>query len=453
MGLTEIVNLKDYGVIGDGVHDDTQAIQNAINDAYINKSYCVKGLTGDRYKVSSLNLKEGTYDFKGVIFISDGLIRGNNYVINCEEGVKANEIKISIPETNSLERAINISSNCDIDILEVNSIVQHSNSSDLLDSAVILNGSNIKIAKIFVSNFDNSVCFYNVKDSFVGNIKCKNYKRGVYIRNTANLAIDELYTIGKSTNATFAPGHNGLLVEDSEYIYINRTLIQDSGEHGIRIGGVRDRVYSQSNMFFDSIITRRCGGSGFKVYSGAINNDPVTIRFININSLVVIDSSYNQQPTRNKDGLYLANAADIKINNFRCYNERSSVSSCSGMYLSGINRLYVGNVEIRGSFNTGITVDLNYGRVNEVFMDGVNIKTVQKEGILIDHSGEVLRDLVFKNIFIREFGTSSYGVKVVASHIYQPVLFSGYVAKNNSLGSFSSNGSFDNLYNKLTTLL
>ncbi len=449
--MTTIINVKDYGAVGDGITDDTQAIQNAINAAFNNKSY-IKGVSGETYLISSINLPAGFYDFRGVTFLSNGSLNGNSYVINCQEGVNINELKIVVPTTNTLERVLSINSNSIIDFINIISETQHSNSNDLLDSCVIVSGNNIHIKQISIKNFDNSVCFYDVTDSHIQQINCENYKRGVYIRKSANLYIDNLQTKGKSVTSSYTAGHNGLLIEDSELIFIKNTFIQDAGEHGIRIGGVRDKTYSQSNMYFDSIITKKCGGCGFKVYSGAINDSPTTIRYININSLVTVDCSYNQSPARNKDGLYIANGADIKINNFRCYTETTNVSSCSGIYLSGVDRLYIGNVEIRGSANTGITIDLNYGRVNEVFMDNVNIKSVKNEGILINHSGEVLRDLIFKNVFIREFGTNYYGVKVVASLIYQPVLFSGFVAKNNSLGAFTSNGSFNNLYNNLTLL-
>lgn len=158
MRTTEIISFRNYVSIGDGIHDDTRAIQQAINDAYLNKSYFVRGTPGDNYKVKSINLKEGSYDFKGVSFISDSLISGNNYVINCEVGVTANVINLTIQKTNTIERAIYINSNSNIESIEVISTVQHSNSNDLLDSAVIINGTNIHISKILVLNFDNSVC-------------------------------------------------------------------------------------------------------------------------------------------------------------------------------------------------------------------------------------------------------------------------------------------------------
>lgn len=68
--LRDFVSVKDFGAVGDGVTDDTAAIQAALDYGYTS-GQTVIGVSGDTYKVSSTINMNGSSDFGGCTFIVD----------------------------------------------------------------------------------------------------------------------------------------------------------------------------------------------------------------------------------------------------------------------------------------------------------------------------------------------------------------------------------------------
>ena len=68
--LDDQVNLFDFGVVGDGVTDDTAAIQNAIFQLFLNSNNYTYGITPDAVKARyKLNIPPGEYLITGTIYI------------------------------------------------------------------------------------------------------------------------------------------------------------------------------------------------------------------------------------------------------------------------------------------------------------------------------------------------------------------------------------------------
>lgn len=444
--LETAVDLKRFGATGDGITDDTLAIQQAIDFAY-SEGRAIKG-ENNTYLVSSIILKPNVYFLKGVTFCSSGLLTGNSYVVSCEQGVFVDEINVVVPSESTEERIIQVVSDCSIDSIKISSDTQKNMFNDLLDGALMISGSNITVGSINISNFDYAVNIYNSTNTHINQIRCNSFVRGVYVRKSKNCSFNIITTEVKSPNTTQSPGHNSLLIEECESITFNSLNLSDAGEHAVRIGGIRDGSYLQKYLTFGNITTRRSGQCGFKAYTGDTNR----ISYIHVDNLTVIDCSYQNVPGENEDGLYLVGVDFAYIGNYRCVKELNGVSAYRGVYISSTNKVTIDNTEIWQTQSTGITVDDAYGRVNDLHINTCTIRQVKAECILVDHDGFELRDIIFKNMYLREYGASNYGIKINVVSVYSPVLFDGYINTTGTLGAFQSITSNGLIFNKMVVI-
>lgn len=444
--LSNAVDLKRFGAVGDGVTDDTQAIQQAIDFAY-SEGRAVKG-ENNTYLVSSITLKPNVYYLKGVTFLSNGMLTGNVYVVNCQQGVVVDEINVKLPTESTNERSVQVVSECNIDSIKISSDTQKSVFNDALDGALLISGTNITIGSIFINSFDYAVNIYNCSNIYINQIRCTSFVRGVYIRKSKGCNFAYISTVGKSPNATQSPGHNSLLIEECESLTFNSLNLSDAGEHAVRIGGIRDGLYLQKYLTFGNVITRRSGQCGFKSYTGDTNR----ISYIHVDNLTVIDCAYQNVPGENEDGLYLVGVDFAYIGNYRCVKELNGVSAYRGVYISSTNKVTIDNAEIWQTQATGITVDDAYGRVNDLHINTCTIRQVKAECILVDHDGFELRDIIFKNMYLREYGASNYGIKINVVSVYSPVLFDGYINTTGTLGAFQSVTTNGLIFNKMVVI-
>ena len=420
------VKLSYFGALGDG-SDETDLIQNAIDYAYQNNEVLIGD--GKTYTVKRLNFPENNYNLGNTTFkpVSDV---GNVYMIDISKKSVVDVLNISLDSNNTNERLIRINGEVIINRINIRSSEQHSISNDLLDSLIYIEGSNINIGSINVDNVDYCITINKVINSYIGNIKISKYKRGVYIRESKLLTIDSLETSLKSPNTAWGAGNNGLLVEDTENLTINNANICDTGEHGIRLGGNRNDVYGQKNFNFGTITTKRTGGCGFKAFSGQVDGASTVISNISIDCLNVYDACNEMPALRNRDGLYMVHCNDIIIGQVNVRKDYTVNSSNDGIYLSNVNRININNVSISDTLSCGVTIDVEYGQVNDCYINNLQVRNTGNELINIDHSGQVVRDIVINNIYGRHYG-SDYGVNIVTSLVYQPLLISGNIVNQN----------------------
>jgi hypothetical protein len=448
----QCVFVKDFGAVGDGITDDTTAIQNAINYANVNNLPVL--FEPKEYLVSQVTFKKAKYFLKGTSFKMKNALTGNIYALDLESGVIADFVSLNIPTGITGERFIRVQSSCHIDKIKLASVDQQSILNDNLDGAVNITGSNHYIGDIEVVNCDYAVVVYNTTSSLIGRVKVQSFVRGLYVRQSKNIQFQTVHTEIKSPNGTQNPGHNSVLLEECEEIRFPNVYAYDAGEHGIRIGGTQGGLYLQKRLSFGNVITRRTGQCGFKAYTGA--GDVNKITYLSIHSLHVYDCAYANTPGTNEDGLYLIGCQHVNVGQLFVDSELNAVSGYNGMYVSNCDFISVGTVNIRNVTNCGIHLDSTIGRVNDFYLESATIRKTGADAIFVDHMLDIMRDIILKGLYIREFGASNYGVKVMSQSTTvganQPVLAEGYVSKGASIGIFYTNTTDTDVYNKLVQL-
>lgn len=271
--LRESVSVKDFGAVGDGVADDTEQIQYAINAAAgkvlllgADENYLFDpdvGLTiSSPIKIVSNGskfIKATPSDTTAFVIASDNVVIDRLSVDFVGSG-----------GSQAAERGIQIDgSNIDIGSIVLNAATVGTGADSSLRTAVTVGNRNgierkkIQIGSITTINWDRPVEFSNIQNSVVGFVDVKNYVRGIYIRDCRSLTINGGFIRSISSNSKGGAGENGILIESvaakysTQDIHINHFAVEDSGEHGYRLGG----KLSMRNIWFSDCRSLRSGSS------------------------------------------------------------------------------------------------------------------------------------------------------------------------------------------------
>ena len=422
----------------------TNVVQEDINKAYEKNK--IFSLNKGQYNINTLTLKSNVYELKGVVFnVTE--TNGSIYNIVIEDSCIIDELNIKFSGNKNIERLVQVKGNVKIGKINIITDEQKGINNLTVDSALVLNGDNIYIDDIVIENFDYPLTLHKCSNINIKNINIQSFVRGVYIRTFKDVYINYLHTSINSPNASFNPGHNGLLIEESENINIPYINISDCGEHGIRLGATRDGVYSQKDFNFGTVILKRCGRCGFK----ALTSEDKIIKNINIDELITIDVNYNGSSGDNKDSLRLEGVENVVVGRINAKKELNARSCSNIVYITNAKHVLIDSVVGNNTAKEGILISDERRQVNDLFIKNINIRATDLEIIKVDHKIETLRDIVFTNIYGREF-KSDYGINILVGTVGQPIILDGYINKGSQTGIYHTDAgstSLEKIANKL----
>jgi hypothetical protein len=318
--LKDVVSVKDFGAVGDGVVDDTAAIQAAAN-ASVGKTLLLG--QSETYLISSVDFPAGVS-----LLANNSIFRkqtaSSTYGIFVRGNFTADLLSLSSPGSAS-DVGIRVTGGN----VRINRLVSTSDAVDSLYGIHFQSQDGSALEYVFVDsirveNFKAATLIYYVGFSAFNNIVVRSYVTGVYLRDVYRTTFDSADIALTSPSATGAPGQNGLLVEStllsssSSNLRFQNWVVVNAPEHSYRFGGqltIQDVWMSNCRSTLSGNAgAGAIGGCGFKVL-GATSVAGQRHRDFFFENCVVEDVSTTGNGIGNFCGFLISVADNIHITN------------------------------------------------------------------------------------------------------------------------------------------
>ncbi len=428
--FSDVLNVKDFGAVGNGVADDTDAIQ-----AFFNALG-----TGEVGDIGSGQ----TFLFTQISIPANVNLRGNSVFRSNGSTVTGSQVTIA---GSFIAEALNfttVGTETNFDFLsftgsnyEIGSISLNSDTQRTGTGGINLGNTtnNFWCGKVETKNVARPIAVGggvnpspHTSNIHFGDISIDTYIRGIYFYNCRNWSIRNAEVKGKDSRAIVTPGHNSILIEASKDFQIGSLQLEDSGEHTFRIGGSQAFLAgSQTERgTIGSIYSRNAGACGVK-----INPANSGCRNVSINEIIVLDCGRDGVatigfPAGNQDGLRISDVQDTYIGSCAIY-ATGLYSSNHCVNLNGVTNLVIGNLVAESPYGNILRIDKNIdtatGNFDGLFIHALTSNQTTVAAFLNIEYQDGARTI--GNIFIRNITASgSYNYITQTS---EPIIQSGKI--------------------------
>lgn len=446
----------DFGLVGDGVTDETAKLQTLLNDAAgkvlmlgHGKTYAIATATGLTFPANTTLIANGS-KFKRLTARS-GAIADSDYNITVGDDCEIDRLEIEAFGGLSDVGGLVISGNrVHIGTIKVTTPTAGSGGLGSLWNAVRV-GTNsgksydVHIDRIECSNWDRPIFVRNIERFSIGFVSVTTYRRGICFDNAAHGVLHGGYIRTISPNATGAAGDNGVLVEnstghnDTRDIRVCNVTVEDAGEHAFRVGGqytIRDIWHENCHAKNPGASNTGVyppdnnGGCGFKTLcSGAISGmSNSNIHYMNCSVEDINATSIANLAARagksNFAGFQMGKVFGGSIVNPVVTKRRADSgsyaetgNSCfNGIEIIGCQKITITNPQIQRPYNSGIYIyDFNdgvndWGQTDDIEILGGHVQVPGVAGVEIDCAVITMRRISIQGFL--SVNTGQYTMKV-----------------------------------------
>lgn len=371
--LQELISVEDFGALGDGATNDSAAFGYASAEAVArgkiltldgSKTYAITGALS-----LPANLRMQT---NGATFLDTAGTLSNTPFITVGDSNWIDELRVQIPTGVRRDRAVLMTgASPQVERVIISSVDQQANTGDNDDAGLRVSiGSGARLRHVEVSNFDRAVLIKDSADVRIFSLEINSYVTGFWATDSQRLKVDNAVIRTASPNASYTAGHVGVLcsantTDGQRNIVLQDFIIEDAGEHGIRIGGPSQ----QSNIHIVRPRIKNCGGSGIKIL-GTDSGTPTDFnRRIFIVDPIIEDCTAGGV-TSNMCGILVMFAVEVNITNPIIRKESKLISSHTGIRVVASQDVNIVNPFVRDAQNDGIYLDGSLGNLTRCNVSG-----------------------------------------------------------------------------------
>lgn len=385
--FADVVNVRDFGAVGDGVTDDTAAIQAACTEA--GKRQSVLWFDGGkRYFFLDFSIPSGVrVRTNGAEFrCSPDKINAETPCIFVGENCQMDSIYLTTPAQSAYLTYVYLSSGVSVDKVSL-----------IGDDGIQINGEglmtagqDVKIGSLIAKRFDRPLNVLNDGNDFTTGFElrsffCETFRRGVRLAHINRFKVGGCYMVGMSPNATLTSGSIAFLVEGCSNGEIGDVYVEGSGETAFRIGGSNSGGKTE-NINIGVIYARNIGGNAFKINPSVLvsGGKTETADNISVNGIYGIDVA---------GGDYHNNANLMRITHARNVNigwavavTKDTPNCCQSILtINDTDGLWVGKISATKPYSNVISINSDQdivegtfsGPVKNVFIDSLSVEEIE----------------------------------------------------------------------------
>lgn len=442
--LLQYVDVRDEGAVGDGVTDDSAAIQAAIAKALARGVKCVfDGTKTYLMSVASWAIAAGTQlETNGCTILCGATTTGNTVWLTIADNVTADRLYVHVPTGIRRDRCISISGgNWKIGILSLTSTDQQANSEGA-DAGVQFGGIGGYIGQLIVQNYDRPVIAATSVSCTVLRTQLQSYVRGIYGYDNVDLHFDGGRIWDASPNATGSAGHNAVLLGCTSTgaqhdVYFRDFSFEDATEHGVRIGGPEE----QYGLHFTDCIVRRAGGCGYKVLGTNAGIPTARNHDIVFNGCSVVDVGRDGSLAAPNRSAFLIKFCDhVQIIAPICYADTEALSCAYGVFADGASDVRVTTPDIISAEFDGIAFVGTDGDVTACTVTGGMVRQNGRYGYnLQSNPGVTVRQCVVNGLAMHGNADLGFRIDNNGGGFLSNYLDGKTYANTNGLGSCNNN--------------